>query len=118
MPSELLHLPPLYTLVGLYRLVTDPFICNPVLDKIRHASIRGLVVGGVYAVGSWRVLDWFVRRFLVPGGAGLFGWGAGTGRGKVGEAVREAVGGKVNVGFGLFSVGVDLVFCEWLGHSG
>jgi hypothetical protein len=22
----------------------------------------------------------------------------------------------VNVGFGLFSVGVDLVFCEWLGH--
>ncbi|RSH92982.1 hypothetical protein EHS25_008430 [Saitozyma podzolica] len=110
MPSELLHLPPLYTLVGLYRLVTDPFIRNPVLDKIRHASIRGLVVGGLYAVGSWRVLDWFVRRFLVPGGAGLFGWGGGAGRGKVGEAVREAVGGKVNVGFGLFSVGVDLVF--------
>lgn len=107
MPSELLHFPPAYTLVGLYRLLTDPSIRTPVLDKVRHASIRGAVVALLYAASSWRILDWFIRRFLI-GGGGFFG----LGRGKVGEAVKESVGGLVTVGLGRFSFQVDLVFCK------
>ena len=107
MPSEFLHFPPAYTLVGLYRLLTDPSIRTPVLDKVRHASIRGAVVALLYAVGSWRVLDWFIKRFLIGGGGFL-----GLGRGKVGEAVKESVGGLVTVGLGRFSFQVDLVLCK------
>jgi hypothetical protein len=103
MPSELLHIPPLYTLVGLYRLITDPLIRTPVLDKIRHATIRGLLAGGLYAFGSWKIMNWFVRKFLV--GEGWF-----TTK-KIGEAVKESVGGKVRVGLGSISVDVDLILC-------
>ena len=110
MPTEILHLPPLYTLVGIYRLVTDPLIRQPVLDKIKHASIRGLVVGVVYAAGSWKIMSWFVRTFLV-GGHRLFGFGLGT-RGKVGQAVGESASGIVRVGVGRWSIPVDLVLCE------
>ena len=108
MPSELLHFPPAYTVVGLYRLLTDPSIRTPVLDKIRHASIRGLVVGLIYAAGSWRILDWFIRRFLVGGSS----WFGGNARARVGQAVQERVGGVVKVGLGRFSFNVDLVFCR------
>ncbi|ORY34271.1 hypothetical protein BCR39DRAFT_575803 [Naematelia encephala] len=102
MPSELLHLPPAYTLVGIYRLVTDPFIRQPVLDKIKHASIRGIVVGVVYAAGSWKILDWFVRTFLVGGG----GW---FGRKQVEAAISKSDRGHVWVGLGQFGVSLDLV---------
>lgn len=107
MPSEFLHFPPAYTIVGLYRLLTDPSIRKPVLDKVKHASIRGAVVALVYAAGSWRMLDWFIRKFLV-GGGGFFGFA----RGRVGEAVKESKGGSVYVGLGQFGLNVDLVFCE------
>ncbi|RXK39241.1 hypothetical protein M231_03461 [Tremella mesenterica] len=107
MPSELLQFPPLYTLVGIYRILTDPLVRTPVLDKIRHASIRGLIVGALYAAGTWRPMGWFVRRFLV-GGQRFLGIGLGS-RGKVGEAVGESMGGVVHVGMGRLSVPVDLV---------
>lgn len=103
-------MPPLYTIVGLYRLITDPLIRGPVLDKVKHAAARGFIVGAVYAVGSWKVLDWFVRKFLVGGrGGGFFGLGGGK---KVDEALGHAVEGKIHVGFGAFSVPIDLVFCQ------
>jgi hypothetical protein len=108
MPSELLHFPPAYTVVGLYRLLTDPSIRTPVLNKVRHASIRGIIVGLAYAAGSWKILDWFIRRFLIGGGGSFFG----LGRGRVGDAVKESVGGMVQVGIGRFSFNVDLVFCK------
>ena len=110
MPSELLHLPPFYTVVGLYRLLTDPGIREPVLDKVKHASLRGLVVASIYAVGSWRVVDWLVRTFLV-GGVGWFGLGMGKARARVGEAVKESRRGGVWVGAGGIGMDVDLVLC-------
>jgi hypothetical protein len=103
MPSELLHFPPLYTAVGIYRLLTDPSIRQPVLDKVKHASIRGLVVGLIYAVISWKPLDWFVRRFLIGEGWGWFGLR------KAKEVVEGSEGGKALL-LGRFEV--DLVFCK------
>ncbi|KAL7419305.1 hypothetical protein Q5752_006142 [Cryptotrichosporon argae] len=88
MPSELLHFPPAYSLVGLYRLATDGAIRGPVLDKVRHAALRGLAVGLAYAVASWRPLGWFVRTWLVG---------------------RQGVGKTVDVGFAGLSLSVDLV---------
>ncbi|OCF37642.1 hypothetical protein I316_00769 [Kwoniella heveanensis BCC8398] len=102
MPSELLHFPPIYTLVGLYRLLTDPVIRRPVLDKIKHASVRGLVVGGLYAGLSWKFMSWFVETFLV----GQSGWGWF----KSPEKARDVTGGRVvHVGIGKLSVPVDVV---------
>ncbi|WWD09615.1 hypothetical protein V865_007743 [Kwoniella europaea PYCC6329] len=101
MPSELLHLPPLYTLVGLYRLLSDPFIRQPVLDKIKHASVRGLVVGGIYAAGTWKLMDWLVRHFLIGQGWNIF---------KSHKALeKESANGVVNVGIGKFSIPIDIV---------
>ncbi|KAL0241888.1 hypothetical protein I308_106062 [Cryptococcus tetragattii IND107] len=72
MPSELLHLPPLYAIVGLYRLATDHSIRTPVLDKVKHAAVRGIVVGGVYTALSWKAMDWFIQKFLIGGGCGTW----------------------------------------------
>jgi hypothetical protein len=102
MPSELLHLPPLYTIVGIYRLLTDPSIRGPVLDKVKHASIRGLVVGLIYAVVSWQPIRYFVKRFLVGEGWKWFGFK------KVKEVVEENVGGKVE----FMGVKLDIVLCR------
>ncbi|CAD6580267.1 MAG: hypothetical protein TREMPRED_002700 [Tremellales sp. Tagirdzhanova-0007] len=114
MPSDLLEFPftPIYTIVGIYRLLTDPLIRGPVLDKVKHASLRGFVVSAVYAVGSWNLLGWFVRRYLV-GGAGWFGMTMGRTRAKVGEAVKESAGGNVRVGSSGFGFDVNLVLCKW-----
>lgn len=101
MPSELLHLPPLYTVVGLYRLLTDPSIRGPVLDKVKHASIRGLVVGLIYAIVSWQPLRWFVKRFLIGEGWTWFGLK------KAQRVVQEHSGGKVE----FMGVQLDIVLC-------
>jgi hypothetical protein len=101
MPSELLHAPPLYTVVGAYRLLTDPQIRGPVLDKVKHASVRGLIVGLIYAVVSWKPLDWFIRRFLVGGEWTLFGFR------KVKEVVEGHSDGKVK----FRGIELDIVLC-------
>jgi hypothetical protein len=103
MPSELLHAPPLYTLVGAYRLLTDPQIRGPVLDKVKHASIRGLIVGLIYAVVSWQPLRWFVKRFLVGGEWTLFGFR------KVKEVVEGHSDGKVK----FRGIELDIVLCTF-----
>lgn len=110
MPSEFLHIPPIYTLVGLYRLSTDPLIRQPVFDKIKHATLRGLIVGFVYAGASWKILRWFVKTFLVGGPGGWFGFGGA--RGRVAGSVGEKMGGGVWVGLGSFGTEIDLVLCE------
>lgn len=104
MPSELLHLPPLYAIVGLYRLATDPSIRTPVLDKVKHAAVRGIVVGSVYTVLSWKAMDWFIRKFLISGGW----WKKGE------EVLKDSVDGSVQVGLGKFSLNLNAVLCEFL----
>ncbi|OXB34013.1 hypothetical protein LQV05_002113 [Cryptococcus neoformans] len=99
MPSELLHLPPLYAIVGLYRLATDPSIRTPVLDKVKHAAVRGIVVGSVYTVLSWKAMDWFIRKFLISGGW----WKKGE------EVLKDSVDGSVQVGLGKFSLNLNAV---------
>lgn len=88
MPTELLSFPPAYSIVGLYRLLTDASIREPVYAKVKHAAVRGAVVGVAYAILGWGVMDWAVKKFVL--------------RGK---------GGKVTLGHGAVSLNIDLVFC-------
>ncbi|TXT08713.1 hypothetical protein VHUM_02841 [Vanrija humicola] len=90
MPAELLSIPPAYTLIGFYRLCTDESIRKPVWDKVRHAAVRGALVGAAYAVLGWGAMDWIVRRFIV---------------GK-----DKAKDGRVTLGSGMLAVSIDLVF--------
>lgn len=114
MPSEFLHIPPAYTLVGLYRLCTDASVRGPVFDKVKHATLRGLVVGAVYAVGSWGILRWVVKAFIVGGPGSFLGFGGSASR-KVANAVGESARGGVWVGIGRFGLDVDLILCEFSG---
>ncbi|KAJ1302982.1 hypothetical protein OPQ81_003274 [Rhizoctonia solani] len=65
MPQELLMLPPVYCVVGIYRLLTDPSIRKPVWDKCRHGVRRGGIVGLVWAVLTWKIQKAFVGYFLL-----------------------------------------------------
>jgi hypothetical protein len=91
MPTELLSMPPSYTVVGLYRLLTDPRLREPVWAKVKHAAIRGAVVGAVYATFGWKIMNWFVKKYVV--------------RGRAGESVT--------LGTGSVALTLDLVFCEF-----
>ncbi|KIM23768.1 hypothetical protein M408DRAFT_250060 [Serendipita vermifera MAFF 305830] len=64
MPNTLLSLPALYTFVGLYRLIQDPKIRNPVWDKCRNGTKRGLLVAAIYGVVMYSPQRWFVSIFL------------------------------------------------------
>lgn len=116
MPSEFLHIPPAYTLVGLYRLCTDASIRGPVFDKVKHATLRGIIVGAVYAVGSWGALHWVVKTFIVGGPGSFLGFGGKASR-KVAEAVGESGGGGVWVGLGRYGINVDLILCKLVGRG-
>jgi len=59
--------------VGVYRLFTDDVLRPAVWAKVKHATIRGLVVAGVYVVATYRLQRWFVENFLMGGLGGLFG---------------------------------------------
>lgn len=48
MPQELLNLPPAYTVVGIYRLITDDNLRTPIWDKLRHGVQRGAIVGAIW----------------------------------------------------------------------
>ncbi|QRV80678.1 Etoposide-induced protein 2.4 (EI24) [Ceratobasidium sp. AG-Ba] len=65
MPQELLTLPPLYCIVGVYRLLTDPLIRKPVWDKCRHGVRRGGIVALVWAALTFKVQKAFVGYFLL-----------------------------------------------------
>ncbi len=72
MPQELLTFPPYYTVVGVYRLVTDVSLRTAVWNKVKHATVRGLLVSMVYAITTYRMQRWFVKTFIL-GGYALFG---------------------------------------------
>ncbi|CAE6505921.1 unnamed protein product [Rhizoctonia solani] len=65
MPQELLTLPPVYCVVGIYRLLTDPLIRKPVWDKCRHGVRRGGIVAVVWALMTWKLQKAFVGYFLL-----------------------------------------------------
>ncbi|KAF8336535.1 uncharacterized protein EI90DRAFT_3144716 [Cantharellus anzutake] len=80
--QEFLLFTPVYTLVGIYRLLTDPFIRVKVWDKIRHGVQRGILVGAIWTIGTFRIQRIFVSFFLkrFPRALGLshdnvFGYG-------------------------------------------
>ncbi|CEL62871.1 hypothetical protein RSOLAG1IB_10539 [Rhizoctonia solani AG-1 IB] len=65
MPQELLTLPPVYCVVGIYRLLTDPLIRKPVWDKCRHGVRRGGLVSLFWAALTWKLQKAFVGYFLL-----------------------------------------------------
>lgn len=58
--------------VGVYRLFTDDKLRPAVWAKVKHATLRGLVVAGVYVAATYKLQRWFVENFLM-GGFSLFG---------------------------------------------
>jgi hypothetical protein len=58
--------------VGVYRLFTDEKLRPAVWAKVKHATLRGLVVAGVYVAATYPLQRWFVENFLM-GGFSLFG---------------------------------------------
>jgi len=63
--QELLLFSPAYTIVGIYRLLTDAILRQKVWDKLRHGFTRGVIVGGVWAVGTFGIQRTIVRIFLI-----------------------------------------------------
>ena len=99
MPQELLSFPPLYVVVGIFRLFTDPVLRDASWDKVRHATYRGAAVSILWAVLSWPWQHWFVKTFLVGSGGW---WGK-----KVPEATAD---GMHVVGNGAFAL--NIVLCK------
>ncbi|KAL0956563.1 hypothetical protein HGRIS_002700 [Hohenbuehelia grisea] len=59
-----LQFPPSYVLVGVYRLFTDKLLYKPAWDKCRHGTRRGLIVGLVWAVMTFKIQRKFIELFL------------------------------------------------------
>ncbi|KAL7415672.1 hypothetical protein BDY24DRAFT_413246 [Mrakia frigida] len=63
--SSRLSFPPTYALIGIYRLLSDPHLRNPIWAKTRNGTLRGLAVGAAWIFISWRSQLGFVERFLM-----------------------------------------------------
>ncbi|KAF8996704.1 hypothetical protein BDQ17DRAFT_1544631 [Cyathus striatus] len=55
---------PSYVIVGVYRLCADRLIYGPAWEKCKHGTRRGLVVGAVWAVLTYRIQKAFIQIFL------------------------------------------------------
>ncbi|KAJ3970676.1 hypothetical protein EV361DRAFT_914949 [Lentinula raphanica] len=62
--SHRLQFPPSYALVGVYRLCTDPNLYVPVWQKCQHGTVRGAVVGLVWAFLTFGIQKKFIEVFL------------------------------------------------------
>ncbi|KAL0565979.1 hypothetical protein V5O48_016039 [Marasmius crinis-equi] len=60
-----LQFPPSYVVVGVYRLFTDRTLYVPAWQKCKHGTVRGGVVGAVWAFLTFGVQRKFVEVFLV-----------------------------------------------------
>lgn len=61
--QERLAFPPIYVLVGAYRLATDKNLYVPAWQKCKHGVVRGMVVGGIWVRAflreqACRLADW------------------------------------------------------------
>ena len=57
MRQERLAFPPIYVLVGAYRLATDKSLYVPMWQKCKHGFVRGAIVGvaWVRVSSTWRI---------------------------------------------------------------
>ncbi|KAI5114639.1 hypothetical protein M0805_000762, partial [Coniferiporia weirii] len=62
--QERLAFPPIYVVVGAYRLLTDKNLYGPTWLKCKHGFFRGTVVGLGWAALSFNVQRTFVELFL------------------------------------------------------
>ncbi|THH06833.1 hypothetical protein EW145_g3817 [Phellinidium pouzarii] len=62
--QERLAFPPIYVVVGVYRLITDKNLYIPTWDKCKHGFVRGAVVGLGWAVVSFNIQRAFIEIFL------------------------------------------------------
>ncbi|EJC98572.1 uncharacterized protein FOMMEDRAFT_161388 [Fomitiporia mediterranea MF3/22] len=62
--GERLAFPPIYVLVGAYRLLTDKNLYIPTWDKCKHGFVRGAIVGLGWATVTFNIQRTFVEVFL------------------------------------------------------
>ncbi|CBQ68735.1 conserved hypothetical protein [Sporisorium reilianum SRZ2] len=79
MPQETLTFPPLYCVVGAYRLAHDPTLWQPMWAKCSKAAKHASVVALVWAVCTWPVQRLFVYYFM-SASASVTGFGAVYGK--------------------------------------
>lgn len=60
-----LRFPSSYVIVGVYRLVTDKNLFVPAWKKCEHGVVRGLGVGLLWTVTTFKVQRYFVELFLM-----------------------------------------------------
>lgn len=56
--EERLNFPPLYVVVGVYRLCTDKNLYVPAWQKCKHGALRGAAVGAGWVSCLWRIRPW------------------------------------------------------------
>lgn len=64
MPQETLSLPPLYCLVGAYRLAHDPLLWKPMWAKCSKATKQAAIIGVLWLVLTWPLQRLFVHYFM------------------------------------------------------
>ncbi|EPS99426.1 hypothetical protein FOMPIDRAFT_1050701 [Fomitopsis schrenkii] len=60
-----LQIPPSYIVVGVYRFCTDKNLYVPAWKKCEHGVVRGLGVGLVWAVATFKLQRWVVEHFYM-----------------------------------------------------
>ncbi len=64
MPEETLSFPPLYCVVGAYRLLHDASLWRPMWAKCSSAAKQAGLAGMVWALLTWPIQRLFVRYFM------------------------------------------------------
>ncbi|KAF8887116.1 hypothetical protein BD779DRAFT_1441132 [Infundibulicybe gibba] len=59
-----LEFPPSYAIVGVYRFCTDKLLYVPAWDKCRHATRRGVIVGVIWSLLTFKLQKGFIEIFL------------------------------------------------------
>ncbi|PWZ01196.1 UreD-domain-containing protein [Testicularia cyperi] len=77
MPQETLTFPPIYCIVGAYRLAHDPVLWKPMWAKCSKAAKQAGILGIVWLVITWPIQKLFVHYFMsasasVTGMSGIY----------------------------------------------
>ncbi|KZT02069.1 uncharacterized protein LAESUDRAFT_730582 [Laetiporus sulphureus 93-53] len=60
-----LEFPPVYVVVGIYRLVTDEKLFKPAWKKCEHGLVRGMTIGVVWVATTFKIQRFAVRTFMM-----------------------------------------------------